>query len=153
AGVPAAGRGVYTESEGLDLTLSQLLDADVGGRRNHFGRAIRRDLRLHLGPTAAEAPEGASEARTFGIFAQPSTAHGTIQLRTRPLRESLDLPLPAPVTMPGVTASALVDGAFGERMTVPTFAQAKAALPASCQSGVGDDGCIAALSDFFYGGL
>jgi hypothetical protein len=152
-GIPTRGRGAYTQSEGLEVTLSHSFGADLGGTRNHFARPIGREIRLSLQAAGAQTLEGSFEERIFGVLEQPIIARGTVQLRTRPLLETLDLPPPEPVTMPSVAIGSLSMAAFDERTAVPTFAAATEVLPSSCQSDTGAASCLAGMSDYFYGGL
>lgn len=73
----AGGRGIFTVSEGLQFTIAQRIEHDAGGDRNHLERPIGRTLSFDLGRTEQGNWEGTFEERTYGLFAQPVTLHGT----------------------------------------------------------------------------
>jgi hypothetical protein len=148
------GEGIYTLSEGLEVTVTHTIDAATGGERNHFGRDIGREITLFLQPTLQGVLEGTFEERIFGMFEQPVTVSGTVQLRTRPLRDDLAFEPPAPRTMPTVTPGAFSSAGFEQRLDVPGLGTVFAALPEECTSvGAGTGSCLERASDFYFGGL
>jgi len=146
------GRGSYTLSEGLELTLSQTLPAAAAGERNHFAREVGRELRLHLQPSEQGTLEGSFEERIFGVFEQPMVVHGSVYLRPRPLRETLAIAAPNPRVMPTVVPGLMSTTAFDERVTVPSLEAATAAFP-GCLEGAGRQSCLEQASRFYFGGL
>jgi len=152
-GEPTYGEGIYTRSEGLEVTLTQVISADLGGERNHFGRDIGREVTLRVKPADHGVLTGTFEERIFGLLEQPVTVLGTIFLRTRPISGTVAFEPPAPLVMPTVSTGGFSFGAFGQLMTVPTLAETKQALPSPCTMGAGSGECLDQASDFFYAGL
>ena len=148
------GEGIYTLSDGVEVTLKHTTLAATGGERNHFGRDIGREVTLRLQPTAQGVLEGTFEERIFGMFEQAVTVTGTVYLRTRPLREDLTFEPPPAREMPTLEAGAFSAAGFEERLDVASVEAVTAALPASCDSGgTGQGSCLDRASDFYYGGL
>lgn len=80
AGGAVTGRGVFTFTDGLALTLSQVVADDFGGERNHFKRPIGRRISFALKPTGAGKLEGTFEEKVYGITQQPLSLSGTAYL-------------------------------------------------------------------------
>jgi hypothetical protein len=80
AGGAVTGRGVFTFTDGLALTVSQVTSADFGGERNHFQRPIGRRISFALRPVGAGKLEGTFEEKIYGIMQQPLSLSGTAYL-------------------------------------------------------------------------
>lgn len=107
AGEDTYGRGLYTvSSKGSDLEfrVSHLLEASAGGARNRFGRPIGREVDVHLKPAARGILEGTFEERIYGLFEQPVTLTGSVQLRNRPKDIVGDFDAPPKLAMPLLTS-------------------------------------------------
>jgi len=152
-GEPTYGEGIYTLSEGVEVTVTQLISAEMGGERNHFGREIGREITLNLQPSGQGVLKGSFDERIFGLFEQPITVSGTIFLRTRPVREPSSFVAPAPHTMPTVSAGTMSVAGFNQLVQVPTLSAVLDALPSPCVAGTDPDGCLGEVSNFFYSGL
>jgi hypothetical protein len=152
-GVPTYGEGIYTLSEGVEVTVTQLIPAEIGGERNHFGREIGREITFKLTPSAEGVLEGTFEERIFGLLEQPITVIGTVFLRSRPVRGPLFFTTPAPHAMPTVSAGTISVESFSQLMQVPSLSAVEQALPSPCPPGIGPIGCLEQISDFFYAGL
>lgn len=78
------GHGSFTSTDGLDLTVQQLVDAgfgnDANGARNHFGRPIGRRVRFQLKPQGSGTLAGTFTEMIYGLYAEPVRTTGTVQL-------------------------------------------------------------------------
>ena len=83
SGAPAGGRGVFTLSEGLSVSLTQRIEADYGGSRNHFQRPLGRRVTFKLKPRDAGRLEGTFQETIYGILAEPIVLQGTAYLEPR----------------------------------------------------------------------
>jgi hypothetical protein len=93
AGGAVTGRGVFTFTDGVSLTLSQVVDQSFGGERNHFKRPIGRRISFALKPTGSGKLEGTFEEKIYGVTQQPLALNGTAYL------EPSDQPDPEEFTM------------------------------------------------------
>ncbi len=79
-GGETTGRGTFSKSGGLDITLSQRIPKTLGGARNHFQRDLGRKLRLKLQPDARGNLSGTFEDTLYGLFSTPVVLKGTVAL-------------------------------------------------------------------------
>jgi hypothetical protein len=100
------GHGSYTVSAGIDVTVSQLVDTSFGGARNHFGRPIGRTVRIQGKPAARGEIDGTFTETVYGLFAEPITTTGTVQLQYEPQQPQPMFTLGAVPTMPANPANA-----------------------------------------------
>lgn len=110
------GRGAFTKSDGLDLTLQQVIDDKFGGDRNHFGRAIGRRVRLKLKPADRGGLQGTFEETVFGLFSEPVVVTGTVTLQYMPRGQDPSFTLANDLVMPASppkTSSLSPDKVFG----------------------------------------
>ncbi len=109
AGGAVTGRGVFTFSDGLALTLSQVVATDFGAERNHFKRPIGRRISFALKPTGAGKLEGSFEEKLYGITQQPISLTGTAYLEPTTQAEPEPFTLGAAVAMPTAQQNAFPD--------------------------------------------
>lgn len=106
AGGAVTGRGVFTFTDGLALTLSQTLSDDFGGERNHFKRPIGRRISFALKPTGAGKLEGSFEEKIYGITQQPLSLSGTAYLEPTTEGEPTPFTVGTSATMPSAQQDA-----------------------------------------------
>ncbi len=94
------GRGSFTVSGGLDLTVQQVIDAAFGGGRNHFGRAIGRRIRLKMKPGDRGGLQGTFAETVYGLFSEPITVTGTVALEYQAHGQDPSFTLANDLTMP-----------------------------------------------------
>lgn len=99
------GTGSYTLTDGLDVTLSQLVPKTLAADRNHFQRDLGRKVRLKVKPAARGNLEGTFEETIVGLFSQPVTLTGTVLLEYQPRGEDPAFVLGTPPTMPASPSS------------------------------------------------
>ena len=78
------GVGTYSDSNGLDVTVGQVVDTQFGGAANPFGRPVGRTVRLRLKPDSLTGLEGTFDETIVGLFAEPVTTSGHVTLRYTP---------------------------------------------------------------------
>lgn len=100
AGGAVTGRGVFTFSDGLSLTLSQVVEGDFGGARNHFGRPVGRRVSFALKSTGSGKLEGTFEEKIYGITEQPLSLNGTAYLEPSEASEPEDFVAGSAANMP-----------------------------------------------------
>jgi hypothetical protein len=102
SGGEATGSGSFTLSDGIDVTVAQLIPKTVGAERNNFRRDIGRKIRFKLKPASRGSLAGTFEETIVGLFAQPITMTGTVTLDYQPRGEDPSFVLGATPTMPAV---------------------------------------------------
>jgi hypothetical protein len=110
------GHGSFTLSDGLDVTLSQVIDTGFGGERNHFQRPLGRRVRLRLKPTSNGRLEGPVEETVYGLFTTPVTMRGAAFLEYQPQGTDPSFSLAEDPQMPAApskTAFASPQAVFG----------------------------------------
>jgi hypothetical protein len=123
-GAPATGRGIFTFSEGLSVSVAQVFEEEFGGERNHFQRDIGRRIALELRPVGRGRLEGRFDETLHGILEQPIGLSGNVYLEPvatdqTPAIELLPPPnmpqgvaaLPSASTFPGWSESSCLDPA------------------------------------------
>jgi hypothetical protein len=83
-GVETTGRGAFTLSEGLQVTLVQRLPKSIAAGRNAFDRDLGRKIVLKLRPTDRGNLEGTFEDKIYGVFTTDVTLKGSISLYYQP---------------------------------------------------------------------
>jgi hypothetical protein len=100
SGEDTYGRGIFTVTGGVEFRISHLLPANAGGSRNRLGRPIGREVTMKLNPAAQGVLEGSFEEKIYGLFEQPVTLKGTMQLRNRPKEIIEEFEAPPKLDMP-----------------------------------------------------
>ncbi len=118
-GADSTGFGSYSASNGIDVTLAQLIPAGAGGARNHFARSLGHKLHVKMKPQPGGQLAGTFEDQVYGLFAEPVTTTGEITL----------------VYQPGVTPTAML----GADITMPPSPD-KAKVPEDAYIAFGGDG-------------
>jgi hypothetical protein len=134
AGGAVTGRGVFTFSDGLALTLSQVVADDFGGERNHFQRPIGRRVSFALKPTGAGRLEGTFEEKIYGITQQPISLSGTAYLEPTTQADPEAITLGVAPVMPAARENSFPSAAiFSGWQDYDCFADCAAASdPVSC---------------------
>jgi hypothetical protein len=97
----ATGRGIFTFSEGLSVTVAQVYGETFGGARNHFERPIGRRISFSLQAKERGKLEGTFEEQIHGVLDQPIRLIGTAYLEPLPQEQALDeFTIAEPPTMP-----------------------------------------------------
>jgi hypothetical protein len=110
------GLGTYSDSNGLDLTVAQVVDAQFGGAANPFGRPIGRSVRLRLKPDTLTGLEGTFDETIVGLFAEPVTTSGHVVLSYTPQSKPPSFTLtgtPPMPSSPSATATADITKVLG----------------------------------------
>ena len=94
------GRGSYTVSDGIDVTLTQLLDASFGAKENPFNRPLGRSIQFKLKMDAVGTLTGTFVETIFGLFAEPITSKGSALLQYKPHAKDPQFTVGASVVMP-----------------------------------------------------
>jgi len=131
------GRGSYTVSSGLDLTLNQRIDSGFGAARNHFRRSLGRRLHLSLQPATGGNLNGTFTETAYGLFSQPVTTKGTVLLEYQPTDADPAFNLAADPDVPASPSKT----AFMTPADVPTWATAFG--PGTCDQIVCGTSCAA----------
>gem|GEM_PF-704959 len=97
---PATGYGNYAPGQPIELNASQVFPAAFAGTRNHFARDIGRKLKLTLNADGTGDLSGTFEERVYGMFGQPVTLTGTVQLGYVPHAPKPSFSLTKDVGMP-----------------------------------------------------
>jgi len=97
---PATGFGNYAPGQPIELNASQVFPADFAGTRNHFARDIGRKLKLTLNADGAGDLNGTFEEKVYGMFGQPVSLTGTVQLSYVPHAPKPRISLSKEVGMP-----------------------------------------------------
>ncbi len=155
SGAPAGGRGVFTLSEGLSVSLTQRIEADYGGSRNHFQRPLGRRVSFKLKPKDAGRLEGTFQETIYGILAEPIVLQGTAYLEPRETKPRMFMSVPdavLPTDSGSEFASAHVfPGFYDKRGCFGQCANGSGCLRA-CDAG--DLGCITgSFESTYYGPL
>jgi hypothetical protein len=87
-GAPVSGYGSFTETDGVDLQMKEIVPADLGGVENPFRRAIGRNLRFRLKPVSGGGLDGTVEETVYGLFERPLTLEGHAHLERVPCTAS-----------------------------------------------------------------
>jgi hypothetical protein len=115
----ASGRGIFTFSEGLSVTVAQVYDSAFGGSRNHFKRAVGRRVAFALRAKERGKLEGTFEEQIHGVLGQPIRLTGTAYLEPLPQEQELDeftvaeppaMPVAAPTIAPASVFPGWTDG-------------------------------------------
>jgi len=115
------GHGSYTLTDGVDVTLAQLVDASFGDDRNHFLRPIGRKVRLQLKPTARGDLDGTFTESIYGLFSSPITTTGHVHLEYQAQGSDPRFTLAEDPTMPTeLSAPVGPDKIFGWAATCET---------------------------------
>jgi len=115
---PATGFGSYAPGQPIELNASQVFPATFGGKRNHFARDIGRKLKLTLNANTSGDLQGTFEERLYGMFGQPVSIAGTVQLSYVPhapkasfsLTKEALMPPPPPLPTADTPRTALIFG-------------------------------------------
>lgn len=126
-GALATGRGLFTFSEGLAVSVAQVIDADFGGARNHFRRPIGRRVSFSLEPTGRGKLEGTFQETIYGILEQPIALSGTAYLEPVEANATLDFDVAEPPAMPTIAS-----GVFGELSVFPHWTEEGCSLEGDC---------------------
>jgi hypothetical protein len=135
----AAGRGVFTLSEGLSVTLTQRIDATYGGARNHFQRPLGRRVAFKLRPSNLGGGKlgGTFQETVYGITDQPIVMSGDVYLEPKDLGR---IPCPAPNTksecvdfsVPPAVLPVQATGGFASMAVFPGWSDVDASAFGSC---------------------
>jgi hypothetical protein len=78
------GHGQYSDADGLNFTVVQIVDPSFGADRNHFGRSIGRSVQFKLTPDTSGNLAGSFTESIVGLFAEPVTVSGTAAFQYQP---------------------------------------------------------------------
>jgi hypothetical protein len=109
AGGAVTGRGAFTFTDGLALTLAQVVDPSFGGERNHFKRPIGRRISFALKPTGSGKLEGTFEEKIYGVTQAPLSLNGTAYLEPSQQAEPEDFMIGATPVMPAAQQNTFPD--------------------------------------------
>ena len=153
---------MFTLSEGLSVSLTQRIEADYGGARNHFQRPLGRRVTFKLKPQDAGRLEGTFQETIYGILAEPIVLEGTAYLEPRET-DSEDENSEPRMFMSAPDAVLPVDGSsdFAAAHAFPGFYDKRGcfgqcASPSGCMSDCsnGDLDCIVnSFEPTYYGQL
>lgn len=99
----AAGRGIFTFTDGLSVAVTHSIEGSYGGNRNHFQRPVGRRLSFRLAPATRGKFEGTFEETIYGIFEAPIVLQGRAYLEPRDLGRTAAFRLPEVLPMPTVS--------------------------------------------------
>ncbi|HET9934054.1 MAG TPA: hypothetical protein VFQ35_25295, partial [Polyangiaceae bacterium] len=135
----AAGRGVFTLSEGLSVTLTQRIDADYGGKRNHFQRPLGRRIafKLHPSKDGGGKLSGDFQETVYGVTDQPIVTAGSAYLEPKDVGH---MPCPGPTakapcvdfTVPPAVLPVQPAGGFASMTNFPGWSDAQVAAFGGC---------------------
>lgn len=108
-GGETTGRGTFSKTTGLDITLTQRVPKTLGGARNHFQRDLGRKLRLKLKPDARGNLSGTFEDTVYGLFSTPVVLKGTVALDAQTGAPAPDFTLGTEPTMPSAAVKAFLN--------------------------------------------
>src|SRR6188768_3262941 len=97
---PATGFGNYAPGQPIELNASQVFPAAFAGARNHFARDIGRKLKLTLNADGSGDLNGTFEEKVYGMFGQPVSITGTVQLSYVPHAPKPSFSLSKEIGMP-----------------------------------------------------
>ncbi|MFZ5896838.1 MAG: hypothetical protein ACOY0T_37625 [Myxococcota bacterium] len=134
-----AGRGVFTLSEGLSVTLTQRIDANYGGSRNHFQRPIGRRIAFKLRPSESGGGKltGSFQETVYGVTDQPIVTGGDVYLEPK---DAGRIPCPAAdpkvpcvdFSVPPAVLPVQAAGGFASMTNFPGWSDADVPALGSC---------------------
>lgn len=102
------GHGTY-DGTSFTATLSQLIESQFGGERNHFGRDVGRRVSFDVKPASRGRLEGTFKETVFGLFLQPVELTGSVVLELMPGAPEPDFTLAQEPQMPAAPSGFLAN--------------------------------------------